>query len=124
MHRSFGLVLAVGFAILTGLRYLLAGTIAWWLLGLALGFLGAGLLAPAWLEPLRKAWLKLASLLGAVNARILLTVLFACLITPMAFLLRLLGKRPIDLGWDQVARSYWRLRRADEFTAERMERQF
>ncbi|MDE3035721.1 MAG: hypothetical protein KGJ14_07080, partial [Nitrospirota bacterium] len=68
-------------------------------------------------------WMKLASVLGFVNQRALLTILFGLLITPIALLLRLLGKRPIPLRAEGI-NSYWRARRADEFTASRMERQF
>jgi uncharacterized iron-regulated membrane protein len=123
LNRSFGLVMAGGLATLALLRFLVTGTVAWWLIGLGGAFGAAALLAPRALTPLRSAWMKLAAVLGFVNQRILLTVLFGLLITPTALLLRLLGKRPISLRAER-ADSYWRSRRAEEFTAGRMERQF
>lgn len=123
-NRSFALVLAGGFGALAAIRYALSGAIPWWLVVLAVAFLAAALLAPAELEPLRRGWMKLAAVLGAVNGRILLTLLFALLITPMALLLRLLGKRPMALAWDRAAPTYWRERKAEEFAPARMERQF
>ncbi|MBM4132429.1 MAG: hypothetical protein FJ245_01550 [Nitrospira sp.] len=123
LNRSFGLVMAGGLAGLALLRYVLVGTVAWWLVGLSGAFCAAGLLAPRTLTPLRAGWMKLALLLGFINQRILLTILFGLLITPTALLLRLLGKQPIQLR-AEGADSYWRMRRADEFTASRMERQF
>jgi hypothetical protein len=68
--------------------------------------------------------MRLAAVLGFVNSRILLTVVFALLITPVAVLLRVIGKRPIQLGAIPQSESYWRARQASEFTRERMERQF
>jgi len=123
LNRSFGLVMAGGLGGLTFVRYLLVGSVAWWLVGLALVLLSVGLVAPRALAPLQKVWMKLAAVLGFVNQRILLTILFGLLITPIALLLRLLGKQPIRLH-AEGAGSYWRTRREDEFTASRMERQF
>ncbi len=123
LNRSFGLVMAGGLATLALLRFLVAGAVVWWLIGLGVAFGAAGLLAPRTLTSLRAAWMKLASVLGFVNQRVLLAILFGLLITPIALLLRQLGKQPIPLRVEGV-NSYWRARRADEFTASRMERQF
>jgi hypothetical protein len=116
--------MAGGLASLCVIRYLVAGTWTWWLLAVSALFLAAALVLPNSLTLPRQAWMKLAAVLGFVNQRILLTVLFAVLITPTAALLRLLGKQPIPLRANGQASSYWRRRRAEEFTAARMERQF
>jgi uncharacterized iron-regulated membrane protein len=123
LNRSFGLVMAGGLAGLALLRYVLSGTVAWWLIGLGGAFCAAALVVPRMVAPLRVAWMKLASVLGFVNQRILLTILFGLLITPIALVLRVLGKQPIRLH-AEGADSYWRARREDDFTASRMERQF
>lgn len=124
LNRQFGLVMAGGFSGLAVLRFILTQTLSPWLLGLAALFLAGGLLCPAWLGPLRNAWMKLAVVLGFINSRILLTIVFALVITPTALILRLIGKRPIQLGPAPESRSYWRPRQAGEFSRERMERQF
>lgn len=123
-NRSFGLIMAGGLTAVAVLRFLFAGTLNGWLLGLGLCFGAAAMFSPAILEPLRRLWMKLAAVLGAVNQRIILTLLFAVVVTPMAVLLRLLGKQPINLRLDSATASYWRPRASDEFTAGRMERQF
>jgi ABC-type uncharacterized transport system permease subunit len=123
-NRSFGLIMAGGLGAIALARVVLAGTVIWWLLGVAVVFGAAGLAVPAALNPLRIGWMKFAAVLGYVNSRILLTILFAGLITPVALLMRLTGRIPLALGFRDGAVSYWRTRRADEFTAQRMERQF
>lgn len=123
LNRSFGFVMAGGLAGLALLRYVLAGTVAWWLIGLGGAFCAAALVMPRMLAPLRAAWMKLALTLGFINQRILLTVVFGLMITPIALVLRLLGKQPIRSCTEGVD-SYWRARREDEFTPSRMERQF
>ncbi len=96
-NRMFGVIMASGLGGIALLRFVLSGAITWWLIGPA-AFLVAGLLAPAWLIPIRAWWMKLAAGLGYVNSRILLTVLFVVLIVPMALVLRLLGRQPIRLA--------------------------
>ncbi len=123
LNRSFGLIMAGGMAALALLRFLVAGTIVWWVVGLGGAFCAAALVVPRMLAPLRVAWMKLASALGFVNQRILLTVVFGFMITPIALVLRLIGKQPIRSCGEGVD-SYWRARREDEFTTSRMERQF
>jgi hypothetical protein len=121
--RSFGLVLGGALLALAAVRWVWTGTVSWWLVGAsALFFVAAGL-APSILGPVRTAWMKFAAVLGAINARILLTVVFAALITPFALILRAMGRNPIRLT-AEGRQSYWRPRRPEEFTAKRMERQF
>ena len=122
-NRSFGLIMAGGLTALAVLRMAIAGALSWWLLGFGACFAAFALLCPGLLDPVRRLWMKLATVLGFINQRVLLTLLFGLLITPMAIALRLLGKRPIALGPD-TAGSYWRSRKVEDFTASRMERQF
>ncbi len=123
-NRVFGLVMAGCFGALALARFIWAGSVSWWVIGAGLGFLMAGLVVPAWLEPVRVAWTKLATLLGRVNSRVLLTVVFAALITPLALVLRLMGQQPIRLEFRGDLESYWHSRKPEEFEAMRMERQF
>lgn len=105
-------------------RFVLVSAVTWWLIAPAALFLLAGLLAPAMLVPIRAAWMKFAAVLGYVNSRILLTVLFIGLIMPTALVLKLFGRQPIRLEFRDGAETYWRRREADEFAPGRMERQF
>jgi len=124
LNRSFGLVMAGGIAGIAVLRYITNGVWTWWLLGMSVCFLVATLVLPNLLAPVRQVWMRLATTLGFVNQQILLTVVFATVITPIAVLLRLFGKRPIRLQGHGAVSSYWHPRRAEEFTPARMERQF
>jgi hypothetical protein len=68
--------------------------------------------------------MKLAHVLGIVNSRIILTVIFAVVVTPIALLMRMFGRSPIARRPDPARGSYWQARQPEEFTAKRMERQF
>lgn len=123
-NRAFGLIMAGGLGSLALLRYAWTGGVSWWLIGFGLLFFLIALAAPAWLAPVHRMWMKLAAVLGFLNSRILLTIVFVAVVTPIALVMRLLGRRPFALVRDPTAGSYWRKRRPEEFTPERMERQF
>ena len=105
--RRFGLLMAVPLG-------LIAAGLAWqdrtsWpaLAGLAAVFALVGLAVPRLLAPVERAWMWLARLLGMVMTTVLLTASFVLLITPIGLLMRLLGKRPLKLGFDRSASTYW-----------------
>lgn len=119
--RSFGLsVGAISLAI---------GVVNWWRghdrTALVLSVAGAllllgGLLAPALLSGVHRLWWKLAGVLGWINSRILLTILFLGVFTPVGMVLRLLRRDALrferrDSSWEpystrrQDARHYQRL---------------
>jgi len=68
------------------------------------------------LRPLYKLWMKFALVLGWVNTRLLLIIIFYAVLTPLAFFYRLFGKSFMKLKIDTEAASYWeqRLENKDE----------
>ena len=61
------------------------------------------------LLPLNKLWMSLGLLLGVIISPIVLGVLFFFLFTPIAFLMRLLGRDELRLKKFE-AKSYWKSR--------------
>ena len=81
------------------------------------GGIGAVLAVFGWLRPTLLAWpsalwWRFSRALGYVNARILLTVLFAVVLTPLAMVWRLTGKDPLSRrrsrweGWSPYPARY------------------
>ena len=66
-----------------------------------------GLIAPVLLGPVEKVWMAVAGVLGWINARILLSIVFVVLVAPVALVLRLLGRDPLARRRDPKAPSYW-----------------
>jgi saxitoxin biosynthesis operon SxtJ-like protein len=95
-ERSFGV--SVG-AVLCAIAIVLAwrGRVsrAEWLGGVGAVLLVLGLVRPSLLKWPSVAWWRFAQALGYVNARILLTVLFGLVLTPLGLLWRLTGKDPL-----------------------------
>ncbi len=76
-----------------------------WLIGVALAVVGT--LAPVIVKPLYYAWMTMALALGFVMTRVLLTIFFFLVVTPVAFVFRLIGKDPLHRKLDREAESYW-----------------
>jgi hypothetical protein len=75
-----------------------------WIIGGILAVLALAL--PAVLAPIYKYWMRFAHVLGWINTRILLSLVFFLLITPFGFLMRLLGRDPMARKFDKIATSY------------------
>jgi hypothetical protein len=83
----------------------------------ALGGVGAvlvvlGFLQPRLLKPVSDVWWRFALLLGWINARVLLSVVFFLILTPIGLLWRLTGKDPLARrrrnwpGWEAYPARY------------------
>ena len=108
--RKFGLLFAAVGAILAGVFWWRESAL-WWIPGLCAGlFAAAGLLAPSLLRPLHTPWMAFARFLGWLNTRILLTLFFALVITPVGLVLRLFRRDLLDQRMGTDAGSYWKRR--------------
>ena len=83
-----------------------------------------GISAPSRLATLNRLWLRLGAAIAMVVNPVILAVLFFVVVTPMAFLMRLAGKRPLRLAPDRTAASYWIAREPPEGGESSMRRQF
>lgn len=122
--RSFGLVIAAFFLIIAFWPLIHAEPVRWWALGVAAIFAALTLLWTAALAPLNKLWMKLGVLLYRVVNPIVLGLLFYVTVTPIALLMRMLGKDPLRLRRDPDAPSYWIDRTPPGPTPESMKNQF
>jgi len=83
-----------------------------------------GIVAPSRLSALNRLWLKVGAAIAKVVNPIVLTLLFFLVVTPMAFVMRIMGKRPLRLAPDRIAATYWIEREPPEGGASSMRRQF
>ena len=105
--RSFGLLLGALIAALFGVWPLLRSqhTALWpWIITAVLWL--AALLRPTALSYLHQGWTGLGFVLGWINTRIILTVLFAVSIVPLGLLMRLFGRDRMARKFDPKLASY------------------
>ena len=105
--RSFGTVMAVVFCLLGGFAAWQNQPFAPYLLALGAGFLSMGLLAPRWLDPIERLWMRLAGVLSAIMTRVILVLAFVVVITPVGLLRRLFVGDWLGLRPDSKIKSYW-----------------
>jgi hypothetical protein len=122
--RSFGLVMAA-FLLLVGLWPVVrGGALRPWSLAAAVVLGAIALARPSVLGPLNRAWTRLGLLLQQIVSPVVLGLLFFAALTPVALLMRLLGKTPLSLDFDRGARSYWIDRRPPGPAPDSMRQQF
>jgi len=107
--RNFGLMFGVIFTGI-GLYQLYINTaetarMTLWVLGGL--FYITGLAVPVVLKPIYMAWMKFAFVLGWVNTRIIITLIFFLVITPIGLVMRLVKGDFLAEKWDKNAETYW-----------------
>ena len=69
--------------------------------------LALGYLAPRTLRHVWECWMKLVEGLGLVMTTLLLSIVWFLMFIPMSALLRLLGKKMMNMNFRQPCTSYW-----------------
>lgn len=62
------------------------------------------------LRPFHKLWMMLALMMGFVMSRVILTILYSIVLTPIGLFAKLVGKKFMPLGFDKKASTYWEKR--------------
>ncbi|RAU23532.1 hypothetical protein CU669_00030 [Paramagnetospirillum kuznetsovii] len=122
--RSFGLVFAAVFAIVCLLPLKSGEEPRLWAGLVAAAFLVVSFAAPKLLKPLNKLWFLVGMALHHVVTPVVMGLLFFVTVTPIALIMRLMGKDPLRLKRDDAAASYWILRDPPGPAPETMRRQF
>lgn len=121
--KEFAVVLAVGGGLAAGWLIwtdrpdtaMYAGAAAGVVLVLAF------VLQPVWLA-FFKLWMRFAEGMGWVMTRVILSVFYLLVMTPFGVVMRLAGKRPLDMRWKDGKSSYWIDKTPSEPTVERYSR--
>ncbi len=62
------------------------------------------------LRPFHKLWMMLALAMGFVMSRVILTLLYYLILTPIGLLAKIVGKKFMPLGFDKNTTTYWEKR--------------
>ena len=107
--RKFGLVIAIALGVVGSFVYYKSGSfnVPQWLWGIGLLFLILGFILPSVLRPIYKIWMLFAFFIGGIVSRVILTVLFYVVLTPIGLVMRIFGKDILNKTLDKNQRSYW-----------------
>ena len=95
--REFGFFVGIGFPVLVGTVLPLFGghTFRYWTLWVGLPLLFVAILKPALLFHPYKFWMKLGHLLGWVNSKVILGLVFIFVVQPIAIIMKSFGYDPL-----------------------------
>ena len=91
-NRSFGLLFFVVFLIISLWPLTHEGSIRIWSVIISAVFLILGLINSKLLTPLNVLWFKFGMILGAIISPIVMGIIFFLVVTPIGFILRIMGK--------------------------------
>ncbi|HEV2762127.1 MAG TPA: SxtJ family membrane protein [Pyrinomonadaceae bacterium] len=91
--------------------------------GVGLALVLTGLLLPALARRFHVFWMRVAAVLGYVNSRVLLTLMYYLVMTPYGVVSRLVGRDPLARRGAKRT-SYWVERKRTRQPQERFERLF
>lgn len=91
--RQFGLLVGAVFTVIGLWPLVFRGeTLRLWAVGSGGSLIVLGAILPQFLAPFHRGWMGIGHLLGWINTRILLGIVFYALVTPIGFVFRLMGK--------------------------------
>lgn len=107
--RGFGLTVGGILLLIALVRTYLHGLgwVQYGLGGFGLSLIALGLLAPASLSGLNRAWMRLGLILFRVVNPIVLGLIYATTMVPIGLMMRATGRDPLHLKVDPDAASYW-----------------
>jgi len=105
--RQFGLMVGGVFSVI-GLwpMFLRGEPLRLWAVVLGSLLILLGSLVPTWLAPVHRGWMWVGHVLGWINTRIILGVIFYGLITPIGIVFRMLGKDTMRQSFSDTNSTY------------------
>ena len=122
--RNFGITLGIIFLVISGflfwkekdsLTIFIAISITWFITAIAI---------PSVLKPVYWIWMIVGIILGWFMTRVILSLLFYLVFTPIGLILRFFGKQFLELSWDNSKESYWNFRVNEDIKKGSYEKQF
>ncbi|MBM3251491.1 MAG: hypothetical protein FJZ11_01740 [Candidatus Omnitrophica bacterium] len=122
--KRFGVTMSSVFLLITLIIFFKHKQANLFIAALSLGFLVTVFLNPVMLKPVYFLWMRLAFILGWLNSRLILIIIFYLVFTPIGIVLRLTGKDLLSIKIEKNKVSYWKKRETPKSALEGYERQF
>ena len=105
-NKSFGIVFFIVFLLIAIYPLINNGELRIWSLIIAIIFLILGLINSKVLTPLNKLWFRFGLLLGKIVSPLIMGIIFFFVVTPTAFIMRIIGKDLLNLKFNNK-KTYW-----------------
>lgn len=104
--RSFGLLVGTVFGLIAIYPLISGATLRAWAAVIGASLIAPAIFFPPLLELPYQVWNMIGKVLGWLNTRIILTVLYFAAIVPVSLVLKIFGRDPLKLQFDPDAESY------------------
>lgn len=123
--KQFGLTLGI-ILFVFGVIHFFKGRAIWYIPFFLISVLSicAALVMPVSLKKPYSVFMKIAHALGWFNTRVILIAVYFFLLTPIALIIRMLGKDPLNRKIDKKEPTYWSDRMVTKAMKEQLEKQF
>ncbi len=105
--RQFGITMAIAFLIITFIIFIRHKYSVMPASVISVTFLILAFTLPALLKPISIVWMRLALILGWINTRLILFIIFYLIFTPTGIVMKLFGVDLLDKKIDKNKESYW-----------------
>ena len=122
--RNFGITIGVILLIIAGFLFWKEKESSQILLTFGVTLCILGIVIPFILKPIYWVWMIFATILGWIMTRVILSLLFYTIFTPIGLILRFFRKQFLELRWDKSKESYWNFRTNEYLKKENYEKQF
>ena len=112
--RSFGLIVGLFFPFLIGfiMPLIMGHQFKSWTLLVGIPLLLLALISPKILKIPYKLWMRIGNILGFINSRIILGLIFIIVMQPIALIMKIVGYDPLKQKWNN-SKSYREYRKND-----------
>ncbi len=108
--RNFGITIGVILLVIGGYLFFKELGSYQTFLYLAIALIGLGLIIPNLLKPIYLIWMIFAVIIGWVMTRVILSLLFYLIITPIGIIAKILNKDFLNLKKEYGKATYWNKR--------------
>ena len=122
--RNFGITFGVISLIVSGFLFWNGKEVYPIILSISIFLFFTAISIPAVFKPFYWIWMIFAIILGWIMTRVILSLLFFLVLTPIGLTLRFFAKQFLELRWDKSKESYWNFRKNEHLQKEVYEKQF
>jgi len=107
--KNFGLIWAVIFLIIAFLPFFKVHEIRFWAVYTSLSFIAISLIYPNFYQQIYfyQGWIKFGNLIGKINSKIIILILFYVIFMPIGIILKILRKDLLRKKIDKLSTSYF-----------------
>ena len=122
--RNFGITIGIILLVISGFLFWKEKESFQIFLAIGITLFFTTIAIPFVLKPVYWIWMIVGIILDWFMTRVILSLLFYVVFTPIGLILRFFGKQFLELRWDNSKESYWNFRVNEDLKNENYEKQF